>query len=205
MERVVRLAKKFKVKVGAHPSYPDRDNFGRASMDIPSTVLIQSIRQQISALESILKQENLPLHHIKAHGALYNEIAQNPTLAKCFLKSIGDSYRNILLYVPYASAIARKAVAAGFSIAHEAFADRNYNTDLSLVSRSDQQAMIKTPEAILNHIILMVQHHKVKAVSGEEIKILADTFCIHSDTPLAFEIVSYLSQELPNHNIRIIK
>ncbi len=174
-------------------------------MDIPSTALIQSIRQQIFDLESILKQENLPLHHIKAHGALYNEIAQNPTLAECFLKSIGDNYRNILIYVPYASAIARKAVAAGFSIAHEAFADRNYNTDLSLVSRSDQQAMIKTPEAVLNHLILMVQHHKVKAVSGEEIKILADTFCIHSDTPLAFEIVSYLSQELPNHNIRITK
>ncbi len=205
MERVVRLAKKFKVKVGAHPSYPDRDNFGRAAMDIPSDALMQSIRQQISDLGSILKKENLPLHHIKAHGALYNEIAQNTPLAEFFLKTIGDFDRNILLYVPYASSIARKAVAAGFSIAYEAFADRNYNGDLSLVSRSDPQAMIKNPEAILNHIVPMVQHHRVRTVSGEEIKILADTFCIHSDTPLAFEIVSYLSQELPNHHIRITK
>lgn len=205
MERVVRMAKKFKVKVGAHPSYPDKDNFGRASMDIPSEALIQSIRQQIADLISVLKKENIPLHHIKAHGALYNEIAKNAALAELFLKSINDYKKDVLLYVPYFSEIEKKAVAKGFSIAYEAFADRNYNGNRSLVSRSDPQALIKSPIAVLKHIVQMVKHQKVRTLNNEKVKILADTFCIHSDTPLAYEIVSYLSQELPNHNIRIKK
>ncbi len=205
MQRVVRLAKKFNVKVGAHPSYPDKENFGRVSMDIPFEVLIQSIQEQIAGLVSILRKENIPLHHIKAHGALYNEIAKNAELAELFLKAITDYKKDTLIYVPYASEIGQRAEEQGSSIAYEAFADRNYNTDLSLVSRSHPQALIKSPEAVLKHIVQMVKHQEVTTITNETVKILADTFCIHSDTPSAFEIVSYLSHELPNHNIRIKK
>ncbi len=205
MQRLVRLAKEFKVKVGAHPSYPDKENFGRSSMDIPSEVLIQSIQDQTAELVSILRKENIPLHHIKAHGALYNEIAKNTELAKFFLKAIADHKEDALIYVPYASEIAKTAMAQGFSIAYEAFADRNYNDDLSLVSRKHPLALIKSPEAVLKHIVQMVKHQKVGTITGENVKILADTFCIHSDTPSAFEIVLYLSEQLPNHNIRIKK
>ena len=205
MQRVVRLAKKFDVKVGAHPSYPDKENFGRSAMDIPSKVLIQSIQEQIADLVSILRKEDIPLHHIKAHGALYNEIAKNATLAELFLKAIAKYKKDILMYVPYASEISKKAGEQDFSIAYEAFADRNYNGDLSLVSRSHPQALIESPEAVLKHIIRIVTQHKVRTLTGKNVKILADTFCIHSDTPAAFEIVSYLSEELSNHSIRINK
>lgn len=205
MERVVQLAKKYKVQVGAHPSYPDRENFGRISVNIPSEVLIKSIRQQIGDLISILKKENIPLHHIKAHGALYNEIAKGGGLAEVFLEAVAEYQKSILLYVPYASQIEKKALERGFPIVREAFADRNYNRDLSLVSRKHPKALIESPKAVLDHIVRMVEHQKVRTINGENIKILADTFCIHSDTPLAFEIVSYLSKELPNHNIRIKK
>ncbi len=205
MQKVVRLAKKFKVKVGAHPSYPDKENFGRSAMDIPSEVLIQSIQEQIVGLVSILEKENIRLHHIKAHGALYSTIAKNAELAELFLMAIADYKKDILIYVPYSSEIGKKAVEQDFSIAYEAFADRNYNSDLSLVSRSHPQALIESPEAVLKHIIQMVKHRKVRTLTGKTVKILADTFCIHSDTPSAFEIVSYLSKELPNHTIRIKK
>lgn len=205
MHRVVRLAKVYKVKVGAHPSYPDKKNFGRSSMDIPSEALIQSIQEQIASLVSILRKENIPLHHIKAHGALYNEIAKNTKLAEHFIKAIADHKNESLIYVPFGSEIAKSALAQGFSVAYEAFADRNYNNDLSLVSRKHPRALIQYPEAVLEHIVQMVKHHNVGTITGENVKILADTFCIHSDTPSAFEIVSYLSEELPNHNIRIKK
>ena len=205
MQRVIRLAKKFKVKVGAHPSYPDKENFGRSAMDIPSEVLIQSIQEQIAGLVSILEKENVRLHHIKAHGALYNTIAKNAELAEHFLRAVADYKKDSLIYVPYASEIAKKAVAHDFSIAYEAFADRNYNSDLSLVSRSHPQALIESPTAVLKHIVQIVKHQKVRTLTDNTVKILAETFCIHSDTPSAFEIVSYLSKELPNHTIRIKK
>jgi len=205
MQRVVRLAKKFNVKVGAHPSYPDKENFGRSSMDIPSEVLIQSIQEQIAGLVSILGKENIRLHHIKAHGALYTKIAKNAELAELFLMAIADYKKDTLIYVPYASEIGKKAMEHDFSIVYEAFADRNYNSDLSLVSRSHPQALIESPTAVLKHIVQIVKHQKVRTLTDNTVKILAETFCIHSDTPSAFEIVSYLSKELPNHTIRIKK
>lgn len=205
MERVARLAKKWDVKVGAHPSYPNKENFGRTSMDISSEVLIQSIQEQIATLVSILKKENIPFHHIKAHGALYNEIARNAILAARFLEAIVRYKRYILLYIPYASEIERLAIDQGFSVAYEAFADRNYNADLSLVARDQPQALITSPEAVLKHIVQMVKHQKVRSLTEKNVKILADTFCIHSDTPSAIEIVMYLSQELPKHTIQIKK
>lgn len=174
-------------------------------MDISSEVLIQSIQEQIATLVSILKKENIPFHHIKAHGALYNEIARNAILAARFLEAIVRYKRYILLYIPYASEIERLAIDQGFSVAYEAFADRNYNADLSLVARDQPQALITSPEAVLKHIVQMVKHQKVRSLTEKNVKILADTFCIHSDTPSAIEIVMYLSQELPKHTIQIKK
>lgn len=205
MLRTVRLAKKWNVKVGAHPSYPDKENFGRASMDISSEGLIQSIQEQIVTLVSILNKENIPLHHIKAHGALYNEIARNAALAARFLEAIVKYKKDTLLYIPYASEIEKLANVQGFSITYEAFADRNYNADLSLVARNHPQALITSPEAVLKHIVQMVKHHQVGTLTDKNIKILADTFCIHSDSPSAIEIVMYLSQELSKQNIQIKK
>ncbi len=174
-------------------------------MDIPSEVLVQSIQGQIADLVSLLEKENIRLHHIKAHGALYNTIAKDAELAELFLRAVADYKKDSLIYVPYASEIAKKAVEHDFSIAYEAFADRNYHTDLSLVSRSHPRALIESPEAVLKHIVQIVTHQKVRTLTDDTVKILAETFCIHSDTPSSFEIVSYLSKELPKHTIRINK
>lgn len=113
MRKTVVLAKGYNVKVGAHPSYPDRENFGRISMAIPDNDLIETIQEQIESLVSVLKREKMELHHIKPHGALYNDIAKDGHLASVFLKALNKYGSRTCLYVPYASLIAEKALKIG--------------------------------------------------------------------------------------------
>lgn len=205
MSEVLQLAKIHNVKVGVHPSYPDPENFGRISMDIGKETLLASIQEQIENFSAVLKEENMVLHHIKPHGALYNDIAKNNSLANIFLEAIAGYKSDVLLYVPYQSAIARIAVQHGFKIRFEAFADRNYNVDLSLVSRKLPTALIQKPEKVLVHLVRMVKEQKIRTPEGKEIGIEAQTYCIHGDTPKALEIINYLTEELPKNNIQISK
>lgn len=197
MRNVARLAKQFKVKVGAHPSYPDKENFGRKSVSLSHDALKASIQEQIQNLKIVLEQEQLMLHHIKAHGALYNDMVTNSKLAVLFLKAIASYKSSVSIYVPYGSVIAKEAAASGFKIVYEAFGDRNYNRDLTLVSRSLSHAMIKKPEEVLEHILRMHGDQKVKTIDGELVHIMANTFCIHGDTATALEILMYLSRQFP--------
>ncbi|HUH46685.1 MAG TPA: LamB/YcsF family protein, partial [Arenibacter sp.] len=194
-----------RVSVGAHPSYPDREHFGRKTMDISARELAESLLVQIGGLEKVVELFNLPLDHIKPHGALYNDIAINRGLARDFLKAISAYREKAYLYVPYGSIIAEEALASGFGIKYEAFADRNYNLDLSLVSRSEQNALIEDPRSVLGHLLHMVIDKKVVTVTGEAIKIEADTFCIHGDGPTSLQILAYLSQALQKHKISLKK
>ncbi|WP_282118053.1 5-oxoprolinase subunit PxpA [Maribacter aquivivus] len=197
------LAKKFNVKVGAHPSYPDRENFGRVSMNISSDALIQSIKEQLQLFMSLCNQIDVQLHHIKPHGALYNDIAKDELVAKMFLTGIEEFKKDVVLYVPYGSVIQKLALENGFKVLVEAFADRNYNTDLSLVSRKEGNALITDGKEVLNHLLTMYKENEVKTVSGDKIPIIANTYCIHGDTPSALQILAYLSNELPHHNLLI--
>ncbi len=197
MKWVVSLAKKHHVKIGAHPSYPDTANFGRVSMELTPNELIASLRKQIAQLLSVCAQEGVKLHHIKAHGALYNDIAKGGDLAKVFLEAIAPYKVATFLYVPAESGLAQLAVKEGFKIKKEAFGDRNYNTDLSLVSRKKNNALIVQPQSVLEHVLRMVTDGKVLTASGTFEDIQADTYCIHGDTPNALQILTYLSNKLP--------
>lgn len=200
---IALLAHQYKVKVGAHPSYPDKGNFGRLSLMISEEDLIQSIQYQLKVFTSILKEENISFHHIKPHGALYNDIAKNDALALVFLKSINEYKKDVILYVPYDSAIEKQALNRGFKIMYEAFVDRNYNRDLSLVSRKHADALIEKPALVLEHLLYMVKQHKVKTLSDELVEIKANTFCVHGDTISAVKILMYLRDELIAHNLQI--
>ncbi len=205
MMQVAQLAAKHGIKVGAHPSYPDKANFGREVMDISKEELEQSIQTQLATFDEVLKQQQISLHHIKAHGALYNQTAKDEKLAKVYLKAI-KSYRNkALLYVPFKSVVAQLALEMEFKIAHEAFADRNYNADLSLVSRIEQNALIQNPEQVLQHILPMIKQGRVKAMNNEFVEISAQTLCVHGDTAAALEILTYISEELPRNQVHIEK
>jgi len=198
----IELALKFNVRVGAHPSYPDRENFGRVSMNISDADLIESIRNQLKLFMTECNEMGATLHHIKPHGALYNDIAKSEHLANVFLSAILPYKDNVILYVPYGSVIESLAKANDFNIMKEAFADRNYNNDLSLVSRKQDQALISNGKEVLEHLVLMYKENQVRTVTGKKIPIQADTFCIHGDTPSAFQILTYITKHLPEHNLQ---
>ncbi len=205
MAQVVKLAKHYGVRIGAHPSYPDKENFGRFSMDIGSTELTNSIKTQIHDLKTILHKEQVTMHHIKPHGALYNDLAKNGALAELFLKAIASDRESAILYAPPGSVIAKKAIKHHFKVKLEAFADRSYNPDLSLVSRKLPNAVLNNPKIILNHLVKMVHENKVLTIDGKELPIEAQTYCLHGDTPNALQILTYLSEELPKKQIYIQK
>lgn len=204
IKEVAVLAKQHKVKVGAHPSYPDKENFGRVSMVISENYLIAIIKEQIENFLDILKKENITMHHIKPHGALYNDIAKDLILARTFLKAIA-SYKKCYLYVPYGSVIEKEALKDGYKIKREAFADRNYNADLSLVSRKLPHAVLETPKMVLAHILSMVKENQLTTLNEEVIHMAAETYCVHGDTSTAIQILTYLSKELGSQNIKIAR
>jgi len=205
ISEVVKLAKKHKVKIGAHPSYPDRLNFGRKAIEITNEALKKSIAEQLKRIQEIVQDEHSDLHHIKAHGALYNAIAKDKDLAVVFLEAIAPYKATSYLYVPYGTAICTIALDKGFKVKYEAFADRNYNPDLSLVSRSEQNAIISEPNKVLQHVLSMVKTNTVHTIKGTAEQMEANTICVHGDTDSALEILMYLSQELPKHKVQIIK
>ncbi|SHG27141.1 5-oxoprolinase subunit PxpA [Flagellimonas flava] len=205
MSEVVRLAKKHEVKVGAHPSYPDKANFGREVMTISNLDLKQSILQQLKDFQDILDREGMVMNHIKAHGALYNETAKNIGLAQLYLNTAKEFGLSVPLYVPFGSVVAKMALEKGLTIKYEAFGDRNYNPDLSLVSRKSANALIEDPEIVLTHVLPIVKNDTVFTVDGKKVKLQAETLCIHGDTPSALQILTYLSQELPKHKVLVQK
>lgn len=194
MRQVVGLAKQHKVKVGAHPSYPDRLNFGRKSIKMDSQKFIESIQSQVNSLNEVAQSLSVTMDHIKPHGALYNDIAKDKELAQLFLKAINPYKKNTKIVVPYKSEIASCALGDGFSIIYEGFADRNYNDDLSLVARSEKGAVITNSTAILTHLLEMFEKEEVTTITGGKVTIKADTFCVHSDTENADEIVRKIAE-----------
>lgn len=189
MNAVVDLAIKHQVKIGAHPSYPDKENFGRTSIIIEPEKLKNSIQNQINSLKNIVEEKGSTLHHIKPHGALYTDIAKSKAMAMQFLDIISPYKNKVKLFVPFNSEIEKCALKAGFSIIYEAFADRNYNDDLSLVSRNQKDAVMTNSDLIFNHVYEMLNTNKVTTISGKKTPIKAATFCVHSDTKNAIEIV----------------
>lgn len=194
MSEMVKLALKYKVEIGAHPSYPDRINFGRKSIQINTGDLIASIRNQIDTLLEVAKSLGTSISHIKAHGALYNDIAKDKELAKTYLLAVEPYKDNRVLVVPFDSIIAKKASEQGFLTRSEAFADRNYNDDLSLVSRSAVNAVLTDIPTIVKHVTNMKVLGLVVSINRRKIKMIATTFCVHSDTSNVIDIVKELNR-----------
>ena len=200
MDTTILLALKNNVLIGAHPSFPDTENFGRKWITISDEELQKSIEIQLDIFQERMKIHKAKLHHIKPHGALYNAIAVDEHLATVFVNSIKKYTENVYLFVPYKSEIEKVALNNNIKIIYEAFADRNYNDDLTLVNRNHKNALITDKEHVFQHVSKMVFDGKVKTLSGFEKSIKADTFCVHSDTENALEIVQYLSNRFNKNN-----
>lgn len=204
MHETIRLAALNNVKIGAHPSYPDKENFGRIHLDISDLDLEESLKNQLSQFYKIAEENNQSVHHIKAHGALYNTIAKDEKTAKTYLNALSELGIKAKLYVPYNSVI-HKLARSKQECLIEAFIDRAYNTDLSLVERSQTNALHKTPELAWRQLYEMVVHGEVSTINGAKVKIDADTFCIHGDHPNVKHILEYIHQAFSKHNLSLKK
>ncbi|GAA4900951.1 5-oxoprolinase subunit PxpA [Flaviramulus aquimarinus] len=203
MRKVVELAKEHSVKIGAHPSFPDKEHFGRQIIDMPCVVLYTSIKKQIKDLITILDDTHLTLHHIKLHGALYNLAAVDKKTANVIVEVIKALALSLKLYVPFNSVIAKVAIKNNIQIMYEAFADRNYNEDLTLVSRQEKHAVIHDANTMFNHVYNMIVNQEVKTVSGKLVLLKAETFCVHGDHPEALSLIANLVTRLKNKGIKI--
>lgn len=203
MRNVVKLAQKYGVKIGAHPSYPDLDNFGRKLIKITPKALYKTLKEQISHLIIILEQENAILHHIKPHGALYNMAVTDEEVATTIVQVVKDLVLPVKLYVPYQSVIETIALKNNIQIIYEAFADRHYNDNLTLVSRSEKNALIDAADVMFNHVLLMVKEQKVKTITGAVMDIKVETYCVHSDTNNAEILLKKLHENLSIQGIKI--
>jgi len=195
IDKTIALALKHGVKIGAHPSFPDRDNFGRLVMEISNTQLQESLEEQLLLFKERADRQDAKVHHVKAHGALYNLVAIDEEKAALLIEAVRRVFDNTKIYVPFNSSIEKVAETHRMEVVYEAFADRNYNDDLTLLPRALPQAMMFDPEEILAHIRRMVYESKVKTLQGIELEIKAETFCIHGDNPNAQEILERLHEE----------
>ena len=182
MRRTVRLAKASAVSIGAHPSYPDRDGFGRRTIDIDQKALDDSIRKQIDSLLAILENEGAPLRHVKPHGALYNDAARDEALAQTVADAAVRSANGAAIVGPPGSALEAAARRAGAAFIAEGFVDRLYLKDGSLTPRSTPGAVIADVQTRALQASAIATGAEFQAADGV-LQLNAATLCIHSDSP----------------------
>ena len=193
MGEMVRLAKENGVKVGAHPSYPDRENFGRIDMDMDFDELTNSIRDQIQLLNNIAHDQEVKISHVKPHGAVYNRAAKDKNVAKALGEAVIQVDPFLKVMGLAGSVMLDVFDQMGLAIMAEAFADRTYEADGSLRNRKHDDALITDPEKAAKQTEMMVSG-KIIAVDGSEVAINAQTLCIHSDTPNAVAIAKAVNK-----------
>lgn len=200
IRKTLMIAKHFKVRVGAHPSFPDKENFGRKPMDISPDELQKSIEDQLILFRTVLDSEGMELNHIKAHGALYNLAARDELIANVFVDACSNVFRDYKLYLPYNSAVESVALERGVAFVNEAFGDRSYNVDGSLVQRSLPGSVLNKPLEIFRQIEKIALEKQTRSMDGEEIKMQGETYCIHGDNPKAKYILQYIDTALEIHD-----
>jgi UPF0271 protein len=200
MQKTVQLAKRHSVAVGAHPGWPDREGFGRREMSFTPEEAEVLVLGQINALAEIAKIENVVLHHVKPHGALYNQAVKDRRLADAIARAVSRFSREILLVGLAGSGSIEAGLDVGLRVAHEAFPDRNYNPDGTLRSRSQDHALLESPDEIAAHAVRLVRDG-VQFADGR--RIYPDTLCLHGDHIHAVENARQIRARLEENGIQI--
>lgn len=185
----------FDKKAGAHPSYPDRENFGRKSLKIENEALLASIFDQIERFEHLRKTMGMDLDHIKFHGALYNDAAKSPELADLLVDFLFDHYPQACLFVPPESAIEQAAANKGLPIKREIFGDRAYGDDYKLRPRSEEDSLFTALEQVEKQIKTIFERSSILATNGNLIPINADTICFHGDNQAVLSILPQIRKK----------
>ncbi len=191
------------VNIGAHVAYPDLVGFGRRNMDLSRDELIADVLYQISALDGLAKVAGSKVNYVKPHGALYNTIASNAVQAAAVIDAI-KMYNPALVLVALAgSPLVAQAKAAGLTVVSEAFADRAYNSDGSLVSRRLAGAVLHDTDFVAKRVVAMLKNGGVDSIDGVFTPIQADSICLHGDTDGALEMSAAIKAELLKNNIQV--
>jgi len=202
MQKSVRLAKKYNVAIGAHPSYPDLVGFGRRIlMSTPDEIKADFI-YQIGALQGFCKAEGVAMQHVKAHGAIANVAEKDLAVATAIAKAIKAIDPTLYMVCLANSALVEAAQNVGIPYVEEAYADRAYTNVGGLVSRKLPGAVIHDVEEIANRVLMMVKDNKVMAIDGTEVPVAAQTICVHGDTPGAVEMIKGIREKLGTVNIK---
>ena len=203
IHRTVKLALEKGVAVGAHPSLPDLQGFGRRHMNVSAQEAYDLVVYQVGALAGFATACGGRLSHVKAHGALYNMAAKDVNLAQAIARAVKDFDARLVLFGLAGSELVRAGEQAGLKIANEVFADRTYQADGSLTPRSRPDAMIHDPALAIAQVRRMIDEGKVKSVNGADVVVRADTLCIHGDEPNAVEFARRIRAALVADGVRV--
>jgi len=183
MQATIRLAKKYSVAVGAHPSWLDVEGFGRREMSLPPDEVEALILYQVGALYAITKAEGMELVHVKPHGAIYNQATKDKILANTIARAVKRFSGDLVLVGLAGSRLVEAGLEVGLQVMNEGFPDRNYDPDGTLVSRKEPHAIIEMPEEVAKHALELIQNG---ILFGEK-RVKVDTLCLHGDHPRVVE------------------
>ena len=202
MRHTVRLAEEHGVAVGAHPSFPDLNGFGRRNMSVEPEEAKNDVIYQVGALRAFTAGGKL--QHVKPHGAMYNQAVSDETLARAICEAVLEVDEDMVLLVLAGSPWERTAADMGLRVAREIFADRAMNPDGSLVSRSREGSVIHDVEEVVERSLRMVTESRAVAITGEEMEVEAESLCLHGDTPGAVEMAKTLERQLRASGVDIV-
>jgi len=203
IRQTIESAIKNNVVVGAHPSFLDRENFGRIEMNLSADEIYNLVLLQLRTIDKLIKQQNETLHHVKPHGALYNMSAKDPRIAKAIAQAVKDFDVDLVLFGLSGSHSVEEAKAINLKTANEVFADRTYQQDGSLTPRSQTNALIEDIDKSVQQALQMIKEKTVTSVSGKTIPIIADTICIHGDGKNAVEFAKAIYGVIKKERIEI--
>ena len=203
IRKTIEIALEKNVVIGAHPSFPDLQGFGRREMKMSCEEIFDIVLYQISAVKGICESSGAKLYHVKPHGALYNQAAREKDLAAAIAKAVKSLDENLIFYGLSNSFLISEAEKIGLKTASEVFADRSYQTNGNLTPRSESNALIKDSKKSVAQVLQMISEQTVTATSGEKVSIKADTICIHGDGENALEFAKVINEKLRENGIEI--
>ncbi|CAK1223876.1 LamB/YcsF family protein [Fructobacillus tropaeoli] len=201
MKNTVALALQNQTAIGAHPGFHDLQGFGRRKIEMAPAEIEALVQYQVGALAAFVPGHRL--HHVKAHGALYNLAAKDRQVADAVVAGIKAADEQTVVYGLANSELIKSAKAAGMKFAQEAFADRNYEADGSLVSRSKENAIITDPAIAAKRVVKMIQDQAITAVNGDVLPTAIDSICVHGDNQAAISLVKRIREALTKEGISI--
>ena len=192
----IQAAKEKGVAVGAHPSLDDRKNFGRVEAQVSPAEVYALVAYQIGAFHALSTAAGVKMDHVKPHGALYNMAVRDRALSNAIAQAMLAADPRAILFAPAETELFKAAQELQLRTAAEVFADRNYNSDGSLVSRSRPDALLHDPSEAADRVLRMLEEGKIRTVDGRDIRVRVETICVHGDTPGAVEFVRMLRKQL---------